>query len=133
MALAAIDIEQVKTIFTEMWKEQQNVASSPDGNNHKLKQSENDIPVASSSSPDENNRKFELLERIVRVEEELKHLRKDMQQSREDMKQLHEDMNRRFAEQREDMNRQLNIVLWVVSGWGILTGLLVTVAHYVFR
>ena len=63
MALAALDIEQVKTIFTEMWEEYQKSASaapSPDGNNHKLKQSENDIPVASSSSPDENNRKLEL-------------------------------------------------------------------------
>ena len=98
MALAALDIEQVKTIVTEMWKERQNVVStapSPD----KLKQSENDIPVASSSSPDESNRKFELLERIIRVEEELKHLRKEMQQSREDMKQQREDTNRRFAEQ----------------------------------
>ena len=97
MALAAIDIEQVKTIVTEMWKEErQNAAST-------------------ASFPDGNNRKFELLERIVRVEEELKYLR-------EDMKQL-----------REDMNRQLKIVLWVVSGWGFLTGLLVTVAPYVFK
>ena len=79
-----------------MWKERQNVASA-------------------ASSPDENNRKFELLERIIRVEEELKHLRKEMQQSREDTKQL-----------REDMNRQLKVLLWVVSGWGGLIGLLVT-------
>ena len=143
MALAALDIEQVKTIVTEivteMWKERQNVASatpSPDGNNRKLELSENDIPVASSSSPDENNRKLDLLERIIRVEEELKYLRKEMQQSREDTKQLREDTNQRFAEQmeymrqlREDMNRQLKIVLWVVSGWGGL----VTAALYVFR
>ena len=77
------------------------------------------------------------MERIIRVEEELKHLRKDMQQSREDtnrrfaeqgeeIKQQREDTNRRFAELREDMNRQLKIVLWVVSGWGGLIGLLVT-------
>ena len=161
MALAALDKEQVKTIVTEivteMWKEQQNVASatpSPDGNDRKLKLSENDMPVASSPSPDEN-RKFELLERIIRVEEELKHLRKEMQQSREDtnrrfaeqmeymdrrfaeqredtkqlreeIKQQREDTDRRFAELREDMNRQLKIVLWVVSGWGGLIGLLVT-------
>ena len=63
MALAAVDIEQVKTIVTEIvtkiWKEQQNVASA-------------------TPSPDENNRKLELLERIIRVEEELKHLRKGM-------------------------------------------------------
>ena len=125
MALAALDIEQVKTIVieivTDMWKERQNV-------------------VSTASSPDENNHKLELLERIIRVEEELKYLRKDMQQSREDMKQLREDTNRRFAGQREDtkqqredmrqlredMNRQLKIVLWVVSGWGGLIGLLVT-------
>ena len=48
MVLAATDIEQVKTIFTEMWKEQQNV-----------------VPTA--PSPDGDNRKFKLLERIIRV------------------------------------------------------------------
>ena len=115
MALAATDIEQVKTIVTEMWKEKQNV-----------------VPI--TLSPDENNHKLDLLERIIRIEEELKHLRKEMQQSREDtnrrfaeqregtnqlreeIKQQREDTNRRFAELREDMNRQLKIALWVVSG-----------------
>ena len=136
MALAATDIEQVKTIvteiITEMWKERQNVVPitpSPDGNNRKLEQSENDIPVASSSSPDENNRKFELLERIIRVEEELKYLREDTKRLHEDMKQLREDMRQQredMRQLREDMNRQLKIVLWVVSGWGGLIGLLVT-------
>ncbi len=37
-----------------------------------------------------------LVERIVRVEEELKYLREDMKTLREDMKILREDMNKRF-------------------------------------
>ena len=80
------------------------------------------------------------MERIVRLEEELKYLREDIKQLREDIKQLCEDMERCFAKQRkdtkqlcEDMNRHVTIVLWVVSGWGFLTGLLVTAAPYVFK
>ena len=52
----------------------------------------------------------ELLERIVRVEEELKYLREDMKESRKEMNQRfaesREEMNQRFAESREEMNRR---------------------------
>ncbi len=98
MPLVAEDIEQVKSIVLKTFQEHspQHSAAPP---------------------PSESERKWDLLERIVRVEEELKYLREDMErrftesredmkQLREDMKQLREDMERRFAEAREDMERR---------------------------
>ena len=78
----------------------------------------------------------ELLERIVRVEEELKYLREDMKESREEMNQRfaesREEMNRRFTESREEMNqrfgqidKRFTIMQWSTNlGFAILAALI---------
>lgn len=101
MALLSADIEQIKTIFSEMWEEHQ-------------------ASTSSSYPQKENDRKFELLERIVRVEEELKYLREDMKElGKEDMVQMRKEI-------KEDMDRQFKLIVWVLSGWGSLRALLAT-------
>ena len=67
----------------------------------------------------------ELLDRMVRVEEELKHLREDMQHSREDS-------NRRFAEilantdkRFEQVDKRFTIMQWSTNlGFAILAALI---------
>ncbi len=91
MPLVAEDIEQVKSIVLETFQEHSSQLSP-------------------TLSPSESDRKWDLLERIVRVEEELKYLREDMKRLREEMKQLREDMDKRFTELREDMDRRFTEV-----------------------
>ncbi len=143
MPLVAEDIEQVKSIVLKTFQEHP--------------------PQLSPTPPQsESERKWDLLERIVRVEEELKYLREGMErrfteannrfaEMREDMKQFREDMerrftemnnrfteaNNRFAEMREDMNRRFievrkdiqknfKFTVWVISGWGTLLVILIS-------
>ncbi len=128
MPLVAEDIEQVKSIVLKIFQEHSSQPSS--------------VPKS------ESERKWDLLERIVRVEEELKYLREDMErrfaeaqedrrQLREDMErrfaevnrrftEVREDMNRRFIEVREDIERNFKFTVWVASGWGTLLAALIT-------
>ncbi len=125
MPLVAEDIEQVKSIVLETFQEHFERSAQPS-------------PAPRQS---ESDRKWDLLERIVRVEEELKYLREDMKQLREDMErrfaEAREDMERRFTEAREDMNsrftevreeiqKNFKFTVWVESGWGTLTVALIS-------
>ena len=118
MALATSDVEQVKSIFAEMLKEHSGGVPS------RLIQGDID-------------HKFELLERIVRVEEELKYLREDMQQFREDMNKRFEEMqqqmdkrfegidkrfedmyrymDKRFEDMQQHTDKRFNVVYWVLG------------------
>ncbi len=114
MPLVTEDIEQVKSIVLKIFQE------------HFVQPS----PAAPKS---ESERKWDLLERIVRVEEELKYLREDMErrfaEMREDTDRRFTEMNRRFTEMREDMQRNFKFTVWVISGWGtLLTVLISTIA-----
>ncbi len=90
MPLVAEDIKQVKSIVLETFQEH----------------FEHSVQPSPAPPKSESERKWDLLERIVRVEEELKYLREDMErrfaEAQEDRKQLREDMERRFAEAQED-------------------------------
>ncbi len=68
-------------------------------------------------SLDDNH--FDLLERIVRVEEELNYLRGGMDKRFNDMRvefnQRFEDMNKRFEDMRVDMNRHFTMMFTIVT------------------
>ncbi len=81
-----------------------------------------------------DDKHFDLLERIVRVEEELKHLREsmdtrfeDMNKRFEDMNKRFEDMNKRFEDMRVDMNRRFTMVFTIVTINTVLIPVLLTV------
>ena len=86
MALAQEDLQQIRELI------EQSMAARPEAANANVRY------------------ELDIRERIVRVEEELKHQRELMLQGFETSNRRFEDMNKRFEEMRTDMNKRFEQV-----------------------
>ena len=84
-----------------------------------------------------NKRSFdyeiEIRERIVRVEEELKHQRELMKQGFEQVDKRFEQVDKRFEELREDMNKRFTSLQWFMGIGFTMLALLITILTFLVK